>query len=75
MAARSDELRNRSHSLDSFPSHLATTGTRAWFDFSPAIHKRFQDAVRRPGEWHGHRLGKFDLSSARTVPTTSARSL
>jgi len=26
-----DELRNRSHSLDSFPSHLATTGPRAWF--------------------------------------------
>ena len=49
-----DELRNRSHSLDSFPSHLATTGTPSLvLIFHPRYSSDFRTRCEGLGEWHG----------------------
>ena len=49
-----DELRNRSHSLDSFPSHLATTGTPSLvLIFHPRYTSDFRTRCEGLGEWHG----------------------
>lgn len=43
-------------------------------DFSPALHRRFQDPVRRAGNGRDNRPGRFDLNSAPTARTVSAHS-
>ncbi len=49
-----DELRNRSHSLDSFPSHIATTGTPSLvLIFHPRYISDFKTSCEGLGEWHG----------------------
>src|SRR5882762_5513860 len=49
-----DELRNRSHTLDSFPSHLATTGTPSLvLIFHPRYTSDFRTRCEGLGEWHG----------------------
>jgi hypothetical protein len=49
-----DELRNRSHSLDLFPSHLATTGTPSLvLIFHPRYTGDFWMQCEGLGEWQG----------------------
>ena len=49
-----DELRNRSHSLDLFPSHIATTGTPTLvLIFHPRYASDFWMQCEGLGEWHG----------------------
>lgn len=49
-----DELRNRSHSLDLFPSHIATTGTPSVvLVFHPRYASDFWMQCEGLGEWQG----------------------
>jgi hypothetical protein len=49
-----DELRNRSHSLEPFPSHIATTGTPSLvLIFHPRYINDFRTKCEGLGEWHG----------------------
>jgi hypothetical protein len=49
-----DELRDRSHSLDRFPSHIATTGTPSLvLIFHPRYINDFRTQCEGLGEWHG----------------------
>jgi hypothetical protein len=49
-----DELRNRSHSLDLFPNHIATTGTPTLvLIFHPRYIGDFSTKCEGLGEWHG----------------------
>jgi hypothetical protein len=49
-----DELRNRSHSLERFPSHIATTGTPSLvLIFHPRYINDFRTKCEGLGEWHG----------------------
>jgi hypothetical protein len=49
-----DELRNRSHSLESFPNHIATTGTPSLvLVFHPRYINDFRTTCEGLGDWHG----------------------
>jgi hypothetical protein len=49
-----DELRNRSHSLEQFPSHIATTGTPSLvLIFHPRYIGNFRMKCEGLGEWRG----------------------